>query len=76
MRDRMPDGFRQPALIGPPEEVEGEGPVQDQLRTAIREARGRLIDVLEAGQDPQQNDAYQWLEAEVTRLKAELGEPQ
>lgn len=76
MSGRMPDGFRQPALVGPPEEVEGTGPVQDELRAAIREARGRLIDLLEDGRDPQKDDAYQRLEAEVTRLKARLKEEQ
>jgi hypothetical protein len=58
MRDRTPDGFRQPALVGPPEEVEGSGPMQDELRTAIGEVRGRLIDLLETGRDPQGDNAY------------------
>jgi hypothetical protein len=70
------DGFQGFYSIGPPEEVEGEGLVQDELRAAIREARGRLIDLLEAGKDPQGDDAYQRFEAEVTRLKAVLEKEQ
>ncbi len=56
------------------EEVVGDGPLQDELRQAIGEARGAMLDIMRQGGNPWQDEHYQAREARATELKEQLRE--
>lgn len=56
------------------EEVVGDGPLQDELRQAIGEARGAMLDIMRQGGNPWQDEHYQAKEARATELKEQLRE--
>ncbi len=59
---------------GIPEEVVGDGPLQEELRQAIGEARGAMLDIMRQGGNPWQDEHYRAKEARATELKEQLRE--
>ncbi len=63
-----------PERVGIRAEVVGDGPLQDELRQAIGETRGAMLDIMRQGGNPWQDEHYQAKEARATELKEQLRE--